>query len=175
MYNRQFWLSKRWLSYKGLTVLEKMKEFDSNPQVKPRHKAFRQYMHMVGVMCLHIRAVQTGNLALHSSDLGKFVKYVWVLDTLMYARTIPAYIAEIIQLERTDPEIWSEFSNDHVVVNIKAPITHPFCAIIPVHALEQIKRWMKFTGGLVCITLNENARNRFFMMSAELVRLANGK
>ena len=45
-----FWLSKRWLSYEGLTVLEKIKEFDSNPQVKPMHKAIRQFLHMFGVM-----------------------------------------------------------------------------------------------------------------------------
>ena len=40
-------------------VLEK--EFESNPQVKPTHKAIRQYMHMVGVMCLYIRYAQTAN------------------------------------------------------------------------------------------------------------------
>ena len=34
-------------------VLEK--EFESYPKVKPMHKAIRQYMHMVGVMCLYIR------------------------------------------------------------------------------------------------------------------------
>ena len=30
---------------------------------------------------------------------------------------------------------------------------------------------MKVAGGLVCITLNENARNRFFLISPDLVRL----
>ena len=42
-------------------VLKKMKEFESNPQVKPMHIAIRQYMHMAGVMCLYIRAVGTGS------------------------------------------------------------------------------------------------------------------
>ena len=37
-------------------VLEK--EFMSNPQVKPMHKATRQYMHMVGAMYLYIRDVR---------------------------------------------------------------------------------------------------------------------
>ena len=32
------------------------KEYESNPQVKPMHKATRQYMHLVGVICLYIRA-----------------------------------------------------------------------------------------------------------------------
>ena len=40
-------------------VLEK--EFESNPQVKPMHKAIRRYMHMVGVMCLYIRDAETAN------------------------------------------------------------------------------------------------------------------
>ena len=40
-------------------VLEK--EFESNPQVKPMHKAIGQYMHMVGDICLYIRDAQTAN------------------------------------------------------------------------------------------------------------------
>ena len=47
----------------------------------------------------------------------------------------------------------------------------PICAIEPDHAEEQISRWMKVTGGHVGITLNENARNRFFLISAGLVQL----
>ena len=42
-------------------VLEKMKISESNPQVKPMHKAIRQYMHLVRAVCLYIRAVRTGN------------------------------------------------------------------------------------------------------------------
>ena len=60
------------------------------------------------------------------------------------------------QLERTYPEIWSEFSNGNWVA-IKNNI--PFCAIGPDHALEQFNRWMKVTRGLVGITLNKNTRN----------------
>ena len=72
------------------------------------------------------------------------------------------------QHERTYLEIWSEFSNGNPVVN-KNVI--PFCAIGLDHALEHINRWMKVTGGLVGITLNENTRNRFFLISTNLVWL----
>ena len=67
------------------------------------HKAIRQYMHMVGVMCFYIRAVWTGHWALHFYALEIFVKYPFALDKLNYARMIPIYLAEIAQLERTDP------------------------------------------------------------------------
>ena len=114
-----------------------MQELESNPQVKHMHKKIRQYMHMVVVMCLYIRAVWTGHGALHISALEKFVKYFFALDKLNYARMIPIYLTEMSQLERTYPKVWSVFSNGNWVVNKN---TIPFCAIGPDHALEQINR-----------------------------------
>ena len=83
-------------------------EFKSNPNVKPMHIAIWQYIHMVGVMYLYFRAVLAGNRALHLSAEEEFVKYFFALDKLNYARIIPIYLAEMPQLERTYPEIWSE-------------------------------------------------------------------
>jgi len=40
------------------------------------------------------------------------------------------------------------------------------------HALEHINRIMKVTGGLVGITQNASARERFFLTAPELNRLA---
>ena len=96
------------------------------------------------------------------------MKYLLALDKLNYARMIAIYLAEMSKLERTYREIWSEFSNENRVVNKN---TIPFCAIGPDHALKQINRWMKVTGGLVGIILNEIARKRSFLISADLVPL----
>ena len=52
-------------------------------------------------MCLYIRAVRTGNWALHLSALEEFVAYFFALDKLNYTRMIPIYLAEKAQLERT--------------------------------------------------------------------------
>ena len=100
--------------------------------------------------------------------LEELVKYFFALDKLNYSRMFPLYLTKMSQLERTYPEIWSGFSNGNRAVNEN---TVPFCAIGLYHALEQINRWMKVTGCLVGITLNENARNRFFLVSANLVQL----
>ena len=48
----------------------------------------------------------------------------------------------------------------------------PFCAIGVDYALEHINRIMKVTGGLVGITQNASARERFFLTAPELSRLA---
>ena len=78
-------------------------------------------MHMVGVMCLYIRDARTANGALHLSAFAEFVKYFFALDKRNYARMIPIlYLAKMSQLERTYPDIWSEFSNGNRVA-IKTP------------------------------------------------------
>ena len=105
---------------------------------------------------------------MYLSALEEFVKYIFALDKLNYARMIPIYLAEMSQLEGTYSEVWSEFSNGNRFVNKNAI---PFCAIGPDHALEQIKRWMKVSGVLVDIALNKKARNRFDLISTHLVQL----
>ncbi|KAL9989134.1 hypothetical protein ACROYT_G003650 [Oculina patagonica] len=74
-------------------------------------------------------------------------------------------------LPESDPEIYEEFRKGYWAVNKNLDV--PFCALGADHALEQINRSMKVSGGLVGITLNPNARNKFFLYIApELVRLA---
>ena len=103
------------------------------------------------------------------SALAEFVKYFFVLDKLNYARMIPIYLAEISRLERTYPDMVriQQLNGNRVAIKNTIPV----CAIGPDYALEQINRWMKVTKSLVGIPLNKNARNRFFLISADLVRL----
>ena len=72
---------------------------------------------------------------------------------------IPFYLAELKIL----PEIFMKSS---------AKVIVPFCTLGADHALEQINRSMKVSGGLVGITLNPNARIKFFLIAPELARLA---
>ena len=73
-------------------------------------------------------------------------------------------------LPESDPEIYEEFRKGNWVVNKNPHV--PFCALGADHALEQINRSMKVSGGLVGITLNPNARTKFFLIAPELARLA---
>jgi len=72
-------------------------------------------------------------------------------------------------LQSTDPDIHQEFINVNFVVNENQI---PFCAIGVNHALEHINRIMKVTVGLVGITQNASAQERFFLTAPELSRLA---
>ena len=85
---------------------------------------------------------------------------------------IPLYLAEMKMLEESDPEMHQEFVAGNWVVNKNFGVS--FCGLGADHALEQINRSMKVSGSLVGITLNPNARNKFFLIASELSQLADG-
>jgi len=47
-----------------------------------------------------------------------------------------------------------------------------FCAVGADNALEHVNRSMKVSGGSIGITLNPNARTKYFLIAPELARLA---
>ena len=138
-----------------LDVAQKMAEFDKKHEKIPLFKVMRQYMHMVTEMLQFTHAVHTGDWGLHLQALHSFTKYFFAHNDLNYSRMIPLYLAEMEELPRTDPEIYSEFLSGNWVVNKNQVV--PFCAIGADHGREQVNRSMKVTGGLVGITLNQAA------------------
>ena len=127
-------------------------------------RVIRQYMQMVLDMMAFVRAVRTGNWESHLKALDIFTNFFYAHDWLNYACMIPLYLAEMKSLEKFEPEIYREFQEGNWVVNKNS---HPaFCALGPDHALEQINRSMKVSGGLIGITLNPIARGFFYQKRA---------
>ena len=151
-------------------IIEKMDVFDKEKEKSPLFKIVRQYMRMVMEMMTFIRAVRTGDWALHLEALEVFTKYFFAHDMLNYARMIPVYLAEMHMLEESDPEVYEEFQRGNWVVN-KNPCVS-FCSLGADNALEHVNRSMNVSGGLIGITLNPNARSKYFLIAPELARLA---
>ena len=82
---------------------------------------------------------------------------------------LPVYLADMDKRRERDNDIYAEFLSGNWVVN-KHPSV-PFCAIGADHALEHINRSKKVVGGLIGITLNANACNKFFLIASEMSRL----
>lgn len=154
----------------SLHILEDMEAFNSSNANKPMFCVIKQYMQMVLDMMAFVRAVRTGNWESHLQALEVFAKFFFAHDRLNYARMIPLYLAEMKSLEKSDPEIYREFQEGNWVVNKNSHTA--FCALGADHALEQINRSMKVSGGLIGITLNPGARAKFFLISPEMARLA---
>ena len=153
---------------KSIDILQQMQNFDRQAGVNPMLFAMRQYMEMVLVMLQFIKSFHTANWILHLDSLERFTKYFFAMDKLNYSRMIPLYLAQMRQVEIEQPEVWTEFINGNWVVNRN---TIPFCAIGADHALEHVNRAMKVSGGIIGITLNENARARFFLSSPQLIAI----
>jgi len=151
-------------------VLEAMANFDERKEAKsPLFKFVRRYMRMIMLIYTFIRATRDGQFELHLSSLDEMCIYFFAHDKQKYARLAPRYLAEMKALKMTDPGIYQEFMDGNFSVH-KNEI--PFCAVGVDHALEHINRIMKVTGGLVGITQNASARERFFLTAPELSRLA---
>ena len=141
---------------KSLDLIRTMKNFEEEKSQNPECQVFRCYMQMIMEMLLFVR-VRTGDWQLHLTSLQLFTKYFFAHDRLNNARMIPLYVAEIQRLPES--EIYQEFLDGNWVVKKNGDIA--FCALGSDHALEQINRFMKVSGGLVGITLNPNARTMF--------------
>lgn len=154
----------------GSDLLKKMDNFDKTRDKYAMFKVWRHYMQMVMEMMEFVRAVKTGDWDLHLKSLSKFTRYFFAHDMLNYARMIPLYLAEMQYLNETDPDVIKEFKKGNWVVNKNEFVS--FCAVGADHALEHINRSMKVAGGLVGITLNQHARDKFFLIAPEMARLA---
>ena len=151
-------------------LLEKVAEFNVRRDQHLLFKVTRQYMRMVMKMLQFIRAVRTGDRKLHLQALEVFTKYFFAHDRLNYARMVPMYLAEMDSLPATDPDVYAEFLSGNWVVNKNSNI--PFCALGADHSIEHVNRSMKVHGGLVGITLNQTARNKFFLIASEMANLS---
>ena len=141
-------------------VITRMKAFDDSHDKITEFQVFRQYMRMVMDMMLFVSPVRTGDWLLHLTVLKSFTKYFFAHHRLNYARIIPLYLAEMEVTPKSDPEVYEEFLSGNWVVNKNQDTA--FCAVGADNALEHLNRKMKVSGGLVGITLNPNARVKFF-------------
>ena len=153
----------------SLKIIEKMEEFDARQEKKPLFKVFRHYMIMVMEIMTFVHAVRKGHWALHLEALQAFTKYYFAHDMFNYARMIPVYLAEMAKLKEKDPKIYEEFQQGNWVVNKNSSVS--FCAVGEDNALEHVNCSTEVSGGQIGITLNPNARTKYFLIAPELARL----
>ena len=119
-------------------LLSLLEEFENIMQNQA--KFLCNYIKMVKLLMLFVRATQESNWVLHLSSLDKFVKYFFVHDLHNYARYSPVYLADMFDLQTSDPTTWQFLADGYFSVNKTATA---FSAIGADHALEQENRGMK--------------------------------
>ena len=112
---------------------------------------------MFEVLLLFVRASRQGLWRLHLASLNKFVDYFFAHDQINYARLTPLYLATMTEFEIKDENSWRYLESNYSIA--KSPI--PFIAIGSDHAMEQENKTMKVLGGIIGLTQQREALNRF--------------
>ena len=91
------------------------------------------------------------------------------MDRIKYKRLLPRYIAGMHARNIDHPETWRELEESNISVTKNAI---PFVSIGVDHACEHLNKLMKVHAGLIGISNNPNARQRFLLAAPELSCLA---
>ena len=125
-------------------------------------------MEMFQYLLLFIRSSRQKEWELHLQSLNYFASLFFAHDQINYARLTPVYLAEMMSLKSSDPDIWKFLEDGNFCVN-KNSI--PFCSIGVDHAMEQENKRMKVVGGIKGLTQNQKALDRFVLASPVMTNI----
>lgn len=131
--------------------------------------AMMSYLHRVEAILFFVAATRNADLDFHLQAGEQLSKLFFAFDRIKYKRLWPRYITDMYDLRTNHPKTWEELQAGNIAVT-KSGV--PFVSIGADHACEHLNRLMKIHSGLVGISNNGNARQRFFMATPELSRIA---
>ena len=115
-------------------------------------------MDMVKLLLDFIRAEREGNWNLHLEAFAAMLPWLTMYDHTNYAKWGPTYLADMKSLARTAPEVYEEFAKGNFVV--KRSNNH-FNQIPTDQATEWVNKLCKVSNGIIGITRNDQARDKF--------------
>ncbi|KAJ8034055.1 hypothetical protein HOLleu_24474 [Holothuria leucospilota] len=125
-------------------------------------------MTQVQALLMFIAATRKGDWKLHLATTEDLLPYFHAHDQYNYGRWRPLYVADMLELQTTDPELWKFFEEGNFIIT-KHEI--PFTGIDPDHAIEQEHRKIKAKGGFVGLTGNEAALAKYAIIAPSLARI----
>ena len=131
-------------------------------------KFMTNYMNQVMVFLMFIGATRKADWKLHLAKMEELLPYFHAHDQLNYGRWGPLYVADMLEMQTTDPDLWN-FLNEGNFSIAKSSVS--FTAIDPDHAIEQEHKKMKSKGGFIGITGNELALEKYFIIAPTLSRV----
>lgn len=137
-------------------VFQKLNMIGSSPTAVFLCNYMRQVMNLLN----YIGATRSRNWMQHLATSDEMCIYFHAHDQSNYLKWALLYLADMLELETTDPESWKFFEDGNFTVS-KNEVA--FTSIDPDHAIEHEHRPMKMKGGFVNITSNESALDRYVL------------
>lgn len=115
------------------------------------------YMRQVMNLLNYIGGTRLRNWMQHLATTEDMFKYFHAHDQSNYSKWALLYLADMLELQTTDPESWKFLEDGNFAVS-KNEVA--FTSIDPDHTIEHEHRPMKMKGGFVNIINNERALDR---------------
>ena len=154
---------------KELKSVDIFKDYDSENAGNPTFTFWRNYMKMVETLLDFLKAERVGNWELHLASFMDMLPFFFIYDHNNYARWGPVYLADMSLLQETAPEVHAEFKAGNFVVKRSNDV---FNQVSPDQAPEWLNRSCKVAGGLIGITRNETARDKWCLTYNEKAHIA---
>ena len=138
--------------------VQKADEFHAMLKQNPNNAFWLQYLEMVEILLSFVRANRDGDWLLHLDSFAEMLPWLTIYDHVNYARWGPVYLADMRGLAQTATEVHEEFLAGNFVVKRHAGRFNQ----VPVdQATEWINKVCKLSNGIIGITRNDTARDRF--------------
>ena len=148
---------------------EDMKEYENEKKENSTFTFWKQYMEMVQILHLFIRAEREGNWKLHIDASQKMLPYMATYDHVNYMCWGIIYLADMMNLHETALEVYQQFMEGNFVVEESEGRFNQVSVDL---GLEHINKLCKVAGGIVGITRSKAALNRWMLTCCELSRLS---
>ena len=107
-----------------------------------------------------VRSLREGNFHLYIEALHKMAPWFFSLDRVNYSRWLPVHIRDMQPLSRTHPDILRSFVEGKFVIHSSEK---NFSSISIDQAHGQNNKHVKGQGGIIGLTANESALNRWIV------------
>ena len=152
--------------FESRNITAKIKTFENKLSKLQRFVSI--YLNQFETILQYVRASRQQDIALHMESTEALIKYFFAHDHLNYARMMPLYLHTMQKAKEDHPTVWEEFEKGNFCVTKGVA---GFTSIGPDHAIEQENRELKVVGGIVGITQQEGALDKYFLIAPELSKI----
>ncbi|XP_028391978.1 uncharacterized protein LOC114516648 isoform X2 [Dendronephthya gigantea] len=147
-------------------IVDKYEDFVvQESEGNPTFALWSTYLEMTGILLQFVRATREGNWELHLSTMRSMLTWYFGCDRVNYCRYGTAYWLEMTRLPDTHPAILGDLRQQWTVQRQQ---NHGFSSIACDMTIEQtLNRDSKTTGGMVGITLNRGAVQRWILSQSD--------
>lgn len=148
-------------------LIDKYRNFcREQSEINKNFHLWSQYIEDGTLLLKFIRATRLRNFAAHLNALEEMLPHFFAFDRTNYSRYITAYLKEMKDLPNTHPYVHEQLSSGQFAT--QRSTHYGFSGTAHDQTIEQtINREVKSAGGLIGITLNKNAVQKWILSQGE--------